>query len=69
MRTPICLVPALAVAVLAAGPAAQSSAPAPASTEAANARRFERAVNASHRVLQAWLNHADPIPAPISILI
>jgi len=26
----------------------------------ANARRFERAVSASQRVLQAWLKHADP---------
>jgi hypothetical protein len=60
MRTSICLAPALALAALTAGAAAQSSAPARASTEAANARRFERAVNASHRVLQAWLKHADP---------
>jgi hypothetical protein len=32
----------------------------PAATPEANARRFERAVHASERVLQAWLKHADP---------
>src|SRR5262245_29015912 len=32
----------------------------PVATAEANARRFERAVHASERVLQAWLKHADP---------
>jgi hypothetical protein len=56
MRT-ACSVAAALVAFIATL-SGQASSP-PATTAEANARRFERAVHASQRVLQAWLTHAD----------
>src|SRR4029453_5718079 len=60
MRTPIRLAFGLALAVLTAGVAAQSSAPAPGTTEGARARRFARAVDPAHPVPPAWLKNAHP---------
>ena len=56
MRTPLFLAAALA---LTAGTLEQPRSPTAGAADA-KARRFERAVNASERVLQAWLKHADP---------